>query len=688
MKRKNPAFRYIDVAVPLPIFGRLTYALNEKTPLPRPGTRVIVPVGGRDMVAVVWGEKQKPEPSLRIREVREQLDREPLLSGFMLSFLEWVSSYYFYPLGQVLEEALPPGFLSSRSRKIASIREKSQAKAQCRLEIGQWQNERPSKLTSEQQNAIEHITNTVSEKRFQTILLHGVTGSGKTEVYLRATGECLDAGKKALILVPEIAMTTQAVGRFVDRFGSEVTVLHSRLTQAQRMNQWQKVRAGESSIVVGTRSAVFAPVSGLGLIVVDEEHDPSYKQSSRLRYQARDLAVMLGRMSEAAVVLGSATPSVSSYQNALSGKYQLLSMTRRVAERPLPMVELIDRRKNSRAQRTGLDISRQEQQNIEDAEWLGPELYLAMRETLGRGEQVLLFLNRRGFATYVFCTECGHVFRCPHCEVTLTWHRDSGQAGKAGEVLMCHYCGLESPALPACPKCNGLAVKASGYGTERVFSDLARVFPGAETARLDRDTVQSRKRMETILKKFHAGKIDILVGTQMVTKGHDFPGLTLVGILWADLGINVPEYHAGERTFQLICQVAGRAGRSELPGKVLVQTWMPDHYALAAARSHDYSAFFRQESGFRKALGYPPFGRLINLLFSGKNREKVSLAAERAADYAKKTSAGQKRPDGTGVEVMGPAPAPMEKLKGRYRWQVLLKSASLSDLRQAGAAVV
>ncbi|MCK4426729.1 MAG: primosomal protein N', partial [Deltaproteobacteria bacterium] len=348
-----------------------------------------------------------------------------------------------------------------------------------------------------------------------------------------------------------------------------------------------------------------------------EEHDPSYKQSEKFRYQARDMALLRGRMSEATVILGSATPSVSSFKNSLSGKYQLVTMGKRVAKRSLPEVVVVDRRKKEK---------KDQHHKLESArpEWLSKELKDATGDTLARGEQVLLFLNRRGFATYIFCPDCGHVFRCPHCEVTLTWHRgDKRSKSEKDGVLRCHYCGMESAALPVCPQCKGQAVKTFGYGTERIAADLEEIFPGARIARLDRDTVRARRHLEDVILDFRKGRLDILVGTQMITKGHDFPGLTLVGILCADLSLNFPEYHATERTFQLLAQVAGRAGRGERPGRVLIQTWLPDHYVLDCATTHNFNAFYEKESKFRKALGYPPFGRLINLRFSGRKKAQV-----------------------------------------------------------------
>lgn len=666
----------IDVVVPLPIYKALTYILSEDTLPPLKGTRVLVPVSRRNMVGVAWGTPAEKPASVDLKKVKRILDQEPILPESLTSFLEWTSSYYFYPIGKVIAEALPPGLLSARNRRISQISNGLPKSRDCRPEFLSWPTkEVPFHLTKEQKKVFNSICDALATRSYHPILLHGVTGSGKTEIYLQAAKQCVRQNRRVLILVPEIAMTTQAVGWFVARFGEEVTVLHSGLAEAQRRDQWFRIKKGESRIVVGTRSAIFAPLSDIGLIVVDEEHDPSYKQSEKFRYQTRDMALLRGRMSDATVILGSATPSVSSFRNAISGKYQLITMAKRVAKRSLPRVVVVDRRKKEKED---------QHHKLKSARpgWLSKELKDAIKDTLERREQVLLFLNRRGFATYVFCPDCGHVFRCPHCEVTLTWHRQNKRAdNKSDGVLRCHYCGMESAALPVCPQCKGQAVKTFGYGTERIAVDLEEIFPGARIARLDRDTVRARRHMEEIILDFRKGCLDILVGTQMITKGHDFPGLTLVGILCADLSLNFPEYHATERTFQLLAQVAGRAGRGEGQGRVLIQTWLPDHYVLDCVTTHDFNAFYEKESKFRKALGYPPYGRLINVRFSGRKKAQVFDTTGNVARLAKNLAKGIKNTSGSQVEVLGPVPAPRAKIKDRYRCQILLKSSSLSDLR-------
>jgi primosomal protein N' (replication factor Y) len=685
--------RLIDVVLPLPIEHRLTYALKPDGQLPQRGSLVLVPVGRRQMIGMVWGMAEGPPPH-GVKEILEIIDETQLLPESLIKFLEWASSYYFYPIGRVIAEALPPGFLSSKARRIVDIIRVTRRFLSKRPAFPVWSNETNLTPTSEQAAALRYIEQALLAGSYSPILLHGVTGSGKTEIYLRAAQICLEQQKGVIFMVPEIAMTTQAVGRFITRFGDAVTVLHSALTERQRQGEWLRIRRGESRLVIGTRSAIFAPVENLGLLIADEEHDTSYKQEDRFKYNARDMAVMRASMSGAAVILGSATPSVSSYTNAISGRYHLITLERRVDDRPLPHVTVVDRRKAEKEK-----ISRGSAQRR--PAWLTDVLEAAIGETLDKGEQVLLFLNRRGFATHVFCPDCGYVFKCPHCDVSLAWHRRTqsegpdeslgvncgdGRSGKGEGALICHYCGKTWPAMPICPKCEGHAVKAVGYGTERLVNDVARIFPSARLARLDRDMMRGRRGMEGVLRDFHEGRLDILIGTQMVSKGHDFPGLTLVGIVWADMSLNFPEYQSAEQTFQLLTQVAGRAGRSSRPGRVIIQTFMPDHYALECATRHDYQAFYEKEAALRKKMCYPPFGRLINLRFSGRNGKLLEKTVFKIADVAKE--AVSKTRGGLNVEIFGPSPAPRARIKDRFRWQVLLKAGSIADMRGLCAMLI
>ncbi len=631
------------------------------------------------MAGIVWGERTSPpSESISIKPILQQLDAEPLINEDLFQFLEWVANYYFHPIGLVVSEAMPPAIISAYKGRQRAVSKpfKPGTKAP---EFSVWSGKNiPSALTRDQKTALALIEEALELNRYKTFLLHGVTGCGKTEVYIRAAKDVLARGRQVLVLVPEIAMTAQIVGRFLNYFASSLSVLHSGLTPSERRNQWSRIRNGESKIVIGTRSAVFAPLENIGLIVVDEEHDPSYKQDEHLRYHGRDLAVIRGKLSNAVVVLGSATPSLSSMHNVAQGKYQLLSMPQRIAGRPMPEIVIVDRsRKEGK-------ISSPE---IKKPSWLSTRLYEEMRITFDKGEQVLLFLNRRGFAPYVFCPECGHVFRCKACDVTMTLHRASEKevADVATGRLCCHYCGAEHLAMPVCPKCQGLSAIAAGYGTQRIASELGKLFPEKKIARLDRDTASSRKKMETLLHNFHNRSIDCLVGTQMVTKGHDFPYLTLVGVIAADQSLNFPEYHASERTFQILLQVSGRPGRNTLPGKVVIQTHNPHHYVFKHLEGHDFDGFAQEEMSRRKALGYPPFGRLINLRFSGKNRKRVETSANLAVSILKKAALSYSF---KGLEILGPAPSPLSRIKGRYRYQVLIKGLSLADVRKACSFVL
>ena len=501
----------------------------------------------------------------------------------------------------------------------------------------------------------------VDVKGFTPFLLHGVTGSGKTEVYLRVIAEALAAGRTALVLVPEISLTPQLAARFRARFGDRVAILHSGLSDQARLGEWSRLRRGEATIAVGARSAVFAPVANLGVIVVDEEHDGSFKQDEGVRYHARDVALVRAQRAGAVCVLGSATPSLESYAHADRGTYHKLVLAQRPTARPMPAVEIIDLRTY-----------------MPDGEaMLSAPLRAAIGETLANGDQVILFLNRRGFATFVLCKACGHSFRCKNCSVSLTYHRESDR-------LRCHYCGFQQRVPEACPKCNAPAIERTGLGTEKVAAAIAEEFPDARVARLDRDVATGAKA-EAVLSRVARREVDVLVGTQMVTKGHDFPGVTLVGVLCADTGLNIPDFRASERTFQLLAQVAGRAGRGERPGRVIVQTYRPSEPAVIAAAAHDYGQFFAAETAERASLGYPPHGRLIAVRIDGESPGEVQRTAERLAQLAELVA---RRPENTGVEVRGPVAAPLEKLRKRTRWQIWLRAGDRHALRRVARAMV
>ena len=508
-------------------------------------------------------------------------------------------------------------------------------------------------LNESQQAASDAIRSAIRESRFQTFLLHGVTGSGKTEVYLRAIEEALALGRSSLLMVPEIALTPALASQFFERFGDRTAVLHSGLTPVQRSDQWQHIRSGHARVVLGTRSAVFAPLRDFGLAIVDEEHDSSYKQGVSPRYNGRDVAVVRARAAGAAVVLGSATPGLETRRNAETGKFALLSMPQRIFERPLPSVRRIDMRLEFAETGRALLFSR--------------DLVKAVRECLSKEEQAMILLNRRGYSTYVLCRSCGERMECPNCSVTLTYHRRAKR-------LLCHYCDHAEPVPTLCRACGRKYLFFYGSGSEKVEDELRKSFPAARIARLDRDTVRGRAYYETILSAFQNGDCNLLVGTQMIAKGHDIPNVTLVCVVDADVGLGRPDFRAAERTFQLLTQVAGRAGRGEKPGHVLIQTMNPDHYAIDLSAEQDYDAFYRRETRFRKALWYPPFTSMASIVVRSSD---LANSLEMSRDLG---SCLQPLP--AGLRLMGPASAPMVKLRAEYRFQFLIKSLSRKSVAE------
>jgi primosomal protein N' (replication factor Y) len=525
-------------------------------------------------------------------------------------------------------------------------------------------------LTTEQEQALSLIKTQLSEagaglKPTPTVvLLQGVTGSGKTEVYLRAIAEVLAMGRGAIVLVPEISLTPQAVERFSARFDN-VAVLHSYLTGAERYDQWQAIREGKARVVIGARSAVFAPMENLGLIVVDEEHEVTYKQETSPRYHAREVALMRAREEGAVVILGSATPSLETYFNALTGIYQRAVLSQRIGQRPLPKVELVDMKEAFHEGRHTRLLSRR------------LELYL--KECLESGGQALLFLNRRGFSPFVSCQRCGYVLRCKRCEIPLTYHKRNHKA-------LCHYCSYETEPPEVCTECVGAKMNYFGLGTERIEDELGRYFPEYKVQRMDSDSMKGRNVHEKALKAFQKGEVRILVGTQMIAKGLDFPNVTLVGVISADTILNMPDFRACERTFQLMAQVAGRAGRGPKGGRVVVQTFNPRQYAILSASTHDYEGFADRELEYRRELGYPPFGYMARIVLAGLNAERVQGEAQKLAEGLREKVGARCNvplPSAQGVEVAGPAPAPIPKLKNRFRWQLSLKSPNREAIRSA-----
>jgi primosomal protein N' (replication factor Y) len=512
-------------------------------------------------------------------------------------------------------------------------------------------------LTEEQQAVVGRLLDRLGQG-FQTYLLDGITGSGKTEVYMQAVAATLQRKQQAIVLVPEIALISQMEGRFRARFGECIALLHSGLSEGERLDQWMRILRKEATVAIGARSAIFAPFEDLGLIVVDEEHDDSYKQESKLRYHARDLAVVRAKLQGALALLGSATPSVSSYYNMRTGKFRGLSLTKRVDDRTLPDVTLVDLRELKGRRLAKPFITR--------------ELRDAIKETLDRGEQTLLFLNRRGFANYPACVHCGTPVQCKNCDVTMTLHQEAN-------AFKCHYCGHVRARTVGCLACGSPRIKMLGLGTERVEEKIKEIFPEARVARMDRDTMNRKGALIRLLRELKEGDIDILIGTQMVAKGHDYPNITLVGIICADLSLNFPDFRAGERTFQLLAQVAGRAGRGNKPGRVILQTFNPDHFCISTAKQQDYQAFYEREITFRKALDYPPFSRLIQILVTGREKEQTEQWAMLLGETCRTLQSRSKRLL-RDIQRLGPVAAPLARLQRQYRWQLLLKGKAPASL--------
>jgi len=511
------------------------------------------------------------------------------------------------------------------------------------------------RLNADQKKVSEEVLDAIDAGGFVPFLLHGVTGSGKTEVYLRVIEAVLRQGKGAILIVPEISLTAQLVARFHERFGDEVALFHSGLSAGERYDEWIRIKEGQAHLVIGVRSAIFAPMKDLGVIIVDEEQDSSYKQDEGVRYHARDVALVRARSEKAVVVLGSATPSFESYHHSQSGKYRYLHLPKRIESRPLPAVLLVDLRKKEEMVKP----------------FLTRPLIAAIEKRLTEKEQVLLFVNRRGFSSSLLCADCGELPSCLNCTVSLTYH-------KKRKRLVCHYCGFEAPPPTECPKCRGSRMIYLGIGTEQVEETVRGLFPSARVARMDRDTTQRKGSHQKIIAAMAQGEVDILIGTQMVTKGHDFPGVTLVGVLCGDLSLQFPDFRASERTFQLLAQVAGRAGRGERPGEVMIQTFQPDHASIAFATAHDYISFYQGEMQSRKGGFYPPYCRLTRLLLRHRREEAVVRGAESLTALIKGNLSGG------GLEILGPAPTPMERIRGEYRYQILMKA---KDQKRIAAAL-
>lgn len=647
----------VNVAVFAPIDEALTYSVpDELEKSVRAGHRVLVPLGRRKSVGIVIGE-QKHKPDHALKPIEAILDEKVIFSPAQLHFLQWAAEYYLCPLGEILRTALPAPLGKIPKEPKKSPRKKKIPEAFQKKNI-------PLRL-SEKQLEIAHTIE--KDSTFRVHLLHGITGSGKTEIYFHLIEKTLAEGKSVLSLVPEISLTPQLYQRYRDRFGDEVALYHSGLNDTERMTAWNACREGQSKIMLGTRSALFASFEKLGLIIIDEEQDHSYKQEERVRYHARDLAILRAKIEDIPILLGSATPSVESYHKAKTGKFIYHELNERFGAAELPKIEVLDLRWDEEKKQT-TPIEKKEYIAAKDFvplkfSLLSPRMLEEMRANLLHGEQSLLLLNRRGFAHYILCEDCGHTPLCPNCEITLTYHKKKAR-------LICHYCDHDVATPKTCPICMGLKFKEKGSGTEKIEDEIQTHFPDAKVARMDRDTTQRKGAHHAILEKLANNEIDILVGTQMIAKGHDYPNVTLVGILSADSCLHLPDFRSSEETFQLITQMAGRAGRAQKPGRVLLQTFSPEHYSIELASRYRIQEFYEKELEQRSELNYPPFSRITVLRIQGTQIHKVTKAAETLAE---KLNDLLKQGIIQG-QILGPSPCLLEKLRNNYRWQILLKS--------------
>ncbi len=618
----------------------------------QPGVRVVVPFGRRERVGMVL-QRLDHSPIPQLKPVRRVLDTTPVIDGERWRLAEQLAEAYYCSTGEALAAMVPSDLRLGTARGSRLEARGGDFSASLQPPASSLQRRATVTPTPAQRRAWRVISDALGSPKAKTILLHGVTGSGKTELYLLAIAEILCQGRSAIYLVPEIALTPQTIERVRSRFGGEVVVWHSGLRTRERADAWRRLAEGTSRIVVGTRSAVFAPVRRLGLLILDEEHEPTYKQEDAPRYHAREVAEIRARLAGAIVLLGSATPSVESYARAQRGAIRLVELPERVERRALPRVEVVDLREELGARRSRGPFSRRLQRALEQA--------------VERREQVMLFLNRRGFARVAQCAACGTTMRCERCSVPVVYHA-------AQKTLRCHYCAFTTPLADVCPHCRKGYLRLRGIGTERVESELHRLFPGAAIARMDTDTMGRRGSHHELYEALKTRQISLLVGTQMIAKGHDFPNVTLVGVVSADSALNLPDFRAGERTFHLLTQVAGRAGRGDRPGLVIIQTFCPSHYAIQAAARHDSAAFYREELRMRRQLALPPFTRLVALMF----RSSAAASAERAAGAL--AEALRRRIGRRAIEVLGPAPERIPRVRRQHRVGLALKGRSAAAM--------
>ncbi len=687
----------VDIAVGVSVNKTFHYRVSDEliTHLVQ-GSRVLVPFGSRRIAGTVVGFPDKAGAA-GLKSVIEIIDHP--LTPDLVALARWMSEYYLYPLGQTLEAVVPKAVSRVKPKKKSFLRLLKEPSAPLRgnkqealvsllrgqspvdvadlagfsgatvkklVEAGvieviereapllpaeaPFAPDSPPQLMPEQASAVREIRGSLSSGCFAVFLLHGVTGSGKTEVYLQSISGLAGSGRGAIVLVPEIALTPQLLSRFRRRFGNRVAVLHSGLSDRERSDEYRRIRAGLVDVAIGARSAVFAPFEKVGLIIVDEEHENSYKQDEGLRYHARDVAIMRAKFHHAVALLGSATPSLESYYNAKNGKYRYLRLAHRVDHRPLPAVHIVDVKtlpKNS---------------------LYSPRLVEDIKERLEKNEQTLLLLNRRGFSSVLICRDCGAAIKCPSCSVSLTFH-------KSEQRLKCHYCGYLALPPATCPACSGSGLKPLGAGTQKIEEELQMLFPDARLRRMDSDSVRGRDAYEELLQQVDRREVDILLGTQMIAKGHDFPAVTLVGVVDADVGLNLPDFRSAEKTFQLITQAAGRAGRGNAMGEVVIQTMNAGHYSIRHSTTHDYEGFYHEEIRYRAQLGYPPIGRIIKLEIKSPDEGQAAEAAKMVQNRIRSLMRGKE------TVLLGPAPAPIWRVRGQYRFQLILLSTRRDVIR-------
>jgi len=640
---------FVEVAFPIPLNKTFHYqAVGGKI-----GGRVLAPFGPKKNLVGYAIARTSEKPPFPTKEIIRWIDDEPFLDEALIGLARWVADRYLCSLGEALACIVPP-VLGAPKRQRSASSEQSLVNS---LTPSPLAARGSLALTTEQKHALEPLLKAVNGGKFQSFLIRGITDSGKTELYVRAMDRTIAQGKQALFLLPEIALTPPFLERLRERYGAEkVGIWHSGLPGGKRYQTWTAVRRGEIQVLLGARSAVFAPFPNLGLLVLDEEHEPSYKQEDRPRYHTREVALKRAELSSAVLVMGSATPSLETYWKAKRGIYQLLEMTSRVEQRSLPAVELIDMRHPS------LQVSppAEGRRRLSHAFSVFSEpLKLAIEQRLARREQIMLFVNRRGFTPFLRCSQCGWVSRCDRCSTTMTIHHGDKP------YMQCHACSKREPVVIQCPSCRSMRLHQYGVGTQKVEEELKKLFPFLKVARLDRDIAGRRKMYEKIYTTFLNGEVDVLVGTQMIAKGFNFPRVTLVGVVDADVSLHLPDFRSAERTFELLTQVAGRTGRGDAKGKVLVQTHHPEHYALQYAKDHDYLRFYEHEINDRERLNYPPFCRLVNIV--------IRAAKETAAHEAAEVLADKLAPLGENLHILGPAPAPYSRLRAQYRYQILIK---------------